>query len=485
MLHALVLLMLLSLSWAQSAQQPPNIVIFLVDDLGWNDSSVDFGLPKADGLNTHYRTPHLERFARDSARFTQAYAQTVCTPTRVSLLTGISPMRHGVTDWTQQQGKELNLRVRGLQLPHWNCNGLQRAADKVPHSVASDALLPLLLKAGGYRTIHVGKGHWAALGTPGADPRHLGFDVNVAGHALGSAGSHLGAQDFHRPDAKRDRNWDVPGLEAWHGRDITLAEALTDAALEHVRSAAAEKKPFLLHFAHYAVHTPIQPAQRFAEHYAELKLSKVEQNYAQMVEDVDTSFGRVLDELEKLGLARNTLIFHLSDNGGFIRRGGASRPLNAPLRDGKGSGYEGGLRTPLVVHWPQVSAAGVLTDAVARIEDLLPTCLDAASLPIPQGLDGRSLRGALSGREQSARDIFWYYPHNQGPDRSPFAALRSGDLKLLHFFEGPRLELYDLKSDPREEHDLAAQRPDTVRELDARLMRALADAGRELPRPAK
>lgn len=486
MMHWLVpvLSCLLAVAPAQTTPaQQPNIVIFLVDDLGWNDSSVDFGLPKVAGMNAHYRTATLERFAKESMRFQQAYAQSVCSPMRVSLMTGLSPVRHGVTDWTQQQGKEMHLRVRGLQLPPWHCNGLQRAADQVPHTIATDTTLPLLLKAAGYHTIHVGKGHWASLGTPGADPLHLGFDENVAGHALGSPGSHLGAQDFHNPNPNRDKNWDVPDLERWHGRDITLAEALTDAALQRLRNAAAAKKPFLLHFAHYAVHTPIQPAQRFAAHYQDLPLSKVEQNYAQMVEDVDASFGRVLDALDELDLAQNTIVFYLSDNGGFARRNGQMRPVNAPLRDGKGSGYEGGLRTPLMVRWPQVSRAGVLSDAVVRVEDLLPTCLDAAGVMIPDDLDGRSLRGALVGQEQPPRELFWYYPHNQGPERSPFAAVRSGDWKLLHFFDGPRLELYDLKNDALEQHNLAATQAEKARELDARLMAALAQAGRELPKP--
>ncbi len=508
------LLLLAAAAVAQAPAAPrPNILVFLVDDLGWNDSSVAFGLPKVAGANAHYRTPALERLAKDGVRFSQAYAHPVCTPTRVSLLTGQSTLRHGVTDWTLQRGKDLNATAHGLQLPEWNCNGLQPAGTNLPHSVESSATLPMLLAKAGYRTIHVGKAHFGALGTAGADPCKLGFDVNIAGHAAGAPSSHLGMKSFASSNPKRGDVWDVPGLEAWHGRDVTLAEALTDAALLEIAKAKQGGKPFFLHFAHYGVHAPIEPAKKYAPHYSELGLSTTEQHYAQMVEDVDTSLGRVLDALQQNGIADSTLVMFLSDNGGFVSRGGKYLPLNAPLRGGKGSGYEGGVRTPLVVRWPGPrpssnavgaqsgsaagsSVGGTITTEIARVEDILPTCLDAAGVAPPQSIDGISLRTAVQGQaafghtpEQApglpqSRDLHWYYPHGWGGATSgsePFAAIRSGDMKLIHFFKGNRVELFDLKVDPQETKDLSSERAELARALDDRLLAALKGAGRTLP----
>lgn len=478
----LALLAILVATWARATGQP-NVVVFLVDDLGWNDTSVDHGLPKADGVNDHYRTPNLEKLAAEGVRFAQAYVTPVCTPTRVSLLTGLSAARHGVSNWTLRREQGLGVVDRGVALPDWNCNGLQPAGAGVPRGFERAETLPALLRAAGYRTIHLGKAHYGSLGTPGADPRNLGFDVNVGGGAMGHPASHLGRNGF----AKGDSVYNVPDLDEFKGKDVTLAQALTDRAIAEIERAKADGKPFFVQLAHYAVHVPIEPADTFGGVYAGTKLSGQARHYAEMVSDVDASVGRVLAALERLDLARETIVIFLSDNGGFAQREGTFKPLNLPLRSGKGSAYEGGIRTPMIMRWPGVAKAGLLTSGLARVEDLLPTLLAAAGGKVPSDIDGADLSPLLRGETRATPDYTWHYPHvwgGKGPGIEPFAAIREGDLKLVWFFVGDRLELYDLAKDPGEARDLSAERAGDANRLKAKLADALRAAGRELPTAA-
>ena len=481
---ALAVVLALTAAFARGAARP-NLVVFMTDDQGWNDTSVNLGLPKAPGLNDHYRTPALERLAREGARFSQAYATPVCTPSRVSLLTGLGPARHGVTNWTLHPGKDLGVRIKTLALPDWNCDGLQPPGSGAKRGFESADTLPFLLRAAGYRTIHIGKAHLGATGTPGEDPRRLGFDVNVAGSAAGQPGSHLGTRNFSQGKAGRTL-WDVRDLDDHHGKDVTVTQALTDKAIAEIERAKADGAPFLLHLAHFAVHAPIEPAKDFAAEVAGLALPPRERDYATMVADVDRSLGRILEALDRLGLAGNTVVVFLSDNGGFAQRVGGYQPRNAPLRSGKGSAYEGGLRTPMVIRWPGVARPGSLVDSVASIVDLMPTLVAAAGGRVPQGLDGRDLRPLLRGERDSERRLLWYYPHvwgERGPGIEPHAVIRQGDLKAVHFLEGGRTELYDLAADPGETRDLAAERPEEAVRLRDELLREIRAAGRELPRP--
>lgn len=485
LLPALALALILILTAALAPGKPPNVVVILTDDQGWNDSSVELGLPKEPGRNAHYRTPALERLAREGARFREAYATPVCTPSRVSLLTGLGAARHGVTNWTLHPGKDLGVRTRTLALPGWNSDGLQPKDYRGGRGFATDVTLPFLLRAAGYRTLHVGKAHLGATGTPGADPRNLGFDINVGGSAAGQPGSFLGTRNFS--DGKPGRElWDVKGLEAHHGKAITLTQALTDRAIEEMARARADGKPFFLHLAHYGVHTPIEPAEAFAKDYAGSGLPRREQDYATMVADVDRSVGRVLEALDAMGVAQDTVVVFLSDNGGYAQRLGGFLPLNAPLRSGKGSAYEGGLRTPLIVRWPGVAKPGQLLTATASLTDLLPTLVAAAGGKVPAGLDGIDLAPVLRGEAAPRRDLIWYYPHvwgGKGPGIEPFAAMRRGDLKVIHFLEGGRTELYDVVDDPGETRDLAKARAAEAARLRDDLLEAVRASGRELPRP--
>ena len=479
----LALLAVLAATWARAAGQP-NIVVIISDDQGWNDTSVDFGLPKARGVNSHYRTPHLERLAAEGTRFAQAYVAPVCTPTRVSLLTGLSVARHGVSNWTLRPDKDLGVVDRGVALPDWNCNGLQPAGAGVRRGFERAETLPALLRAAGYRTIHLGKAHFGPLGTPGADPRNLGFDVNIGGGAMGHPASHLGRNNF----AKGDSVYNVPHLEAYNGKDVTLAQALTDRAIAEMERAKADGKPFFVHLAHYAVHVPIEPVDEFGAAYAAAGLSQEARHYAEMVSDVDASVGRIRAALERLNIDQDTIVIFLSDNGGFAQREGPFKPLNLPLRSGKGSAYEGGIRTPLIVRWPGVAKPGLLTNGLARVEDLLPTLVAAGRGKVPSDIDGADLSPLLRGEGRATPAYTWNYPHvwgGKGPGIEPFAILRKGHLKLIWFYVGDRLELYDLEQDPEEAHDLAKERASEARQLRDALAASLVSAGRRLPKATK
>lgn len=452
----------------EAAQGRPNLVVFLVDDLGWQDTSLAFGVP-GKRPQAHFRTPNLERLAREGLTLTQGYAAApVCTPTRTSLMTGLSPAQSRITYWTLRKDKDNSSKHAKLLAPAWRMNGLR----------AGETTLPGLLSAAGYRTIHVGKSHLSALDTAGADPRALGFEVNIAGHAAGAPGSYYGVHQFRseRRKGKRGKTvWDVPGLEPYHDQEVFLTEALSIEACRAVRESVAQERPFYLQFNPYAVHTPIMSNAKYLAQYAGMDAR--EAAYASMVEGVDQALGALLATLDQLGVAHNTLVVFTSDNGGLsaLARGGQRHTHNAPLRSGKGAAYEGGVRVPWVVRWPGVVASGSMRSEPVVTQDLFPTLLAAAGVSVPEEhaakLDGRDLGPLLRGEPfEALRPLVWHQPHfwgPTGPGIEPFTALRLGDEKLIWFHDGMRLELYDLAQDIGEQHDLAAARPERVGALSA------------------
>lgn len=469
-----------------AAETPlPNIVLFLVDDMGVMDTSVPFltdpaGRPQRYPLNDFYRTPHMERLAARGVRLNNFYAMSVCSPTRISIQTGQNAARHRTTNWINPDRNNGGPHAP----PEWNWQGLKRG----------DVTLAGLLRGAGYRTIHVGKGHFGPREAEGADPANLGFDVNIAGASIGAPGSYYGRENFGY-GTRRQGNA-VPHLEKYHGQEIFLTEALTIEANAAVAQAVREERPFFLYFAHYAVHAPFQSDPRFAAHYRDSGQPPEAQAFATLIEGMDQSLGDVLDHLEALGVAENTLVLFLGDNGTDAPLGGPHEvACAAPLRGRKGAHYEGGMRTPFIAAWarpdpdhPQQRrlpiAAGTIQSQVASVCDLFPTLLALAGAPPPSDhrIDGARLDGLLSDRPDDGRHptFLMHYPH--APHRSDyFTCYRDGEWKVVyHYFPsaasgGSHYQLFHLGRDPFEQQDLAAARPEELRRMMQGLIAALDD----------
>jgi arylsulfatase A-like enzyme len=344
------------------------------------------------------------------------------------------------------------------------------------------------LRAGGYRTIHVGKGHFGPRDAVGSDPANLGFDVNVAGASIGAPGSYYGADGYGNvPRGKKKSSSNaVPHLEKYHGTDTFLTEALTLEANSQVSAAVQDGKPFYLYFAHYAVHAPFNSDPRFAAHYADSGKPPPAQAFATLIEGMDKSLGDVLDHLESLGVAQNTLIFFLGDNGSDAPLGHQHEvACAAPLRGKKGAHYEGGMRVPFIAAWGKADAAnafqkrlpisaGAIQSQQAAVYDLFPTILSLVNITSPDShaVDGLRLDTLLAGQSDSARrEVFlMHYPHS--PHRSDhFTVYREGSWKVIyHYFPSPASEdshyqLYNLAADPFEQQNLAGSKPDQLRRL--------------------
>jgi arylsulfatase A-like enzyme len=458
----------------ENADPPrPNVVVFMVDDLGWQDVSLPLG-PETTDFNRRYRTPNLERLASRGVVFTDAYAASpVCTPTRTSLMTGRHPGRSGITYWTLHADRDNSTKHPRLKSPPWRLEGLS----------SDDTTLPGLLQESGYRTIHIGKAHFGAIGTSGADPTNLGFETNIAGHAAGGPGSFYGIHDFganKRQGKTGPSVWDVPGLDEYHGQDVFLTDVLAEEAEKEIRKKTADGRPFFLHFAPYAVHAPIMANPRHLEHYE--GIDRREAAYATMIESADAALGRILDTLDELKLTDDTIVIFASDNGGLSAhaRGGQPHVHNAPLRSGKGSAYEGGVRVPMVISGPgrnEIHADGRRISTPVTVIDLFPTVLELTNTPLPAEhaptVDAESLVGLLrAGGDTEVpskdRGLAWHMPHQwgaSGPGIEPFTSFRRGKWKILYFHDGPRIELYDLANDLGETKNLAEEHPDIVQDL--------------------
>jgi arylsulfatase A-like enzyme len=439
---ALALALLAAPQLAADAAEPPprpNVVVILADDLGWADLGC-YG-------STYHRTPHLDRLARDGMRFTDAYAACpVCSPTRAALLTGMYPARLNLTDWLPGRPDRPDQRLLRPVI-----------AQHLPPDVPT---LAELLHAAGYATGHVGKWH---LGGAGFGPERRGFDVNVAGCEKGSPPSYFFPY--------RNRNFSLPGLD--EGRP---GEYLTDRL-----TAEAEKfldrnkdRPFFLYLAHYAVHIPLQAKKDVVARYPAGGKPGTQSNpvYAAMVESLDESVGRVRAKLAELGLAERTVLLFTSDNGGLCVAEGPNTPatINAPLREGKGYLYEGGVREPLLVSWPGVSRPGSVSSTPVCSIDFLPTILDICGVRTDVKPDGIDLVPLLRAGAAPAREaLYWHYPHYSNQGGRPGGAVRAGDWKLLEFYEQGRQELYDLKADPGEHRNRIADKPEVAKELLAKL----------------
>jgi arylsulfatase A-like enzyme len=451
----------------------PNILLILLDDLGWRDLSC-YG-------STFYETPNLDRLAAGGMRFTDAYAACpVCSPTRASLLSGKYPATVGVTDW--------------IDWGHWlhPCKGRLIDVPYLHELPLEECSLARALQEGGYQTWHVGKWH---LGREPYYPEHHGFDINVGGNHCGCP-----YHGYFSP-------WDLPNLpDAAPGTYLT--DHITDEAIRLLRDRDPAR-PFFLNLWHYAVHTPIQAPEPLVEKYREkahrlgldtpgaledgeyfpvghkrherVKRRRWQSDpvYAAMIENLDTNIGRVLAEIDD-----NTMVLFTSDNGGVSTAEG-SPTCNAPLAEGKGWMYEGGTREPLIVRWPGLVAPGSTCPAPVTSPDFYPTLLEAAGLPPrpAQHVDGVSFLPALRGEAFDRGPLFWHYPHYGNQGGTPGSSVRDGDWKLIEFFEDGRLELYNLRDDIGETTNRAADAPAITRALHAQLVAWREHIEAKIPQP--
>jgi arylsulfatase A-like enzyme len=468
---------------AVAAPQRPNIVVFLVDDMGVMDTSVPFltdatGRPQRYPLNDYYRTPNMERLAARGIRFNNFCAMSVCSPTRISIMTGQNAARHRTTNWINPD--QDNRGASGP--PDWNWRGLKKG----------DVTLAGLLRAQGYRTIHVGKGHFGPRDSEGAEPRNLGFDVNVGGASIGAPGSYYGQENYGH-GSKRSGNA-VPHLDKYFGSPTFLTDALTIEAKKHVADAVRTEQPFFLYLAHYAVHAPFQSDPRFAEHYRESGKPLPAQAFATLIEGMDKSLGDVLDHLSALGVAENTILFLLGDNGSDAPLGHQHEvACAAPLRGRKGSHFEGGMRVPFIAAWAEANqanphqqrlpiAAGAIQSQQAAVHDLFPTILTLSGVepPADHPVDGAGLDTLLCGRPDGSRSeqFLMHYPH--APHRTDyFTCYRSGPWKVVyHYFpssvsDNSHYQLFNLSDDPFEQQNLAATEPQELQRMMRELIAAL------------
>lgn len=479
-------------SQPEETERRPNIILFLVDDFGWQDTS----LPFADTItanNRKFHTPNMECLAKEGEKFTDAYATPVSTPTRVSLLTGMNVTRHHVTNWTHpRKNRNTDVRDGMFAAADWNLNGLSPVPGVEKTVYATP--FPQLLKEAGYFTVHVGKAHWGAAGTPGASPYNLGFLVNIAGHAAGHPQSYLSEEEYGNLPGKNTFQ-SVPDMEAYYHTGTFLTQALTQEALKAIEQPISEKRPFFLHLAHYAVHTPIMADSLYFQKYLDQGLDSVEARYASLVEGMDASLGEVMDFLKEKKIEDNTVVIFFSDNGGLSLappRGGKSFTQNLPLRAGKGSVYEGGIRVPLIIKYPGKTPAGSVSHYPFIVEDLFPSILEMAGIrdyETVQLVDGRSVFPFLEhpGSKDVERELVWHYPNKWIPEDGPginyFSAIRKGDWKLVYNQRTNGKELYNLKNDLGEKVDLSGKYPQETNALYDRLSTVLKE--NKAPQPVR
>ena len=457
------------------AQDRPNIILFLVDDMGWEDTSVSFWTERTN-YNNIYETPNMERLASQGMLFTQAYACSVSSPSRCSLLTGANNARHRVTNWTMLKDTPTDLNSEIVNLPQWNYNGIS-PVDGTDNTFTGTSFVKILHEHD-YFTIHCGKAHFGAKDTPGEDPLNWGFDVNIAGHAAGGLATYLSEKNYgHDADGKPYALNAIPGLEKYWQTGTFATEALTLEAIRTLDSWKGSEKPFYLYMSHYAIHIPIDKDPRFYQKYIDKGLTSKEAAYASLIEGMDKSLGDLMDWLEKNDQADNTIVMFLSDNGGLATqpewRDGPLYTQNSPLDCGKGSLHEGGIRVPMIVKWPGKVREATTCDHYLMIEDFYPTILEMAGIPnysTKNQIDGISFLPMLfeQGDTSINRPLFWNFPNiwgNEGPGINLNCAVRLGDWKLVYYWATGFKELFNIKEDIGEKKNIATLHPEKVDEL--------------------
>lgn len=455
------LLFLLVFSFTQSygqteTKKKPNIVFFLVDDLGWADV-------EPNNSKTFYETPNITKLAKDGMKFTNAYAACpVCSPTRASIMTGKYPAGMHTTDWFGAAQPEEEAKKK-------NYTRLLFPAPYQENLALKEETIAEALKAGGYKTFFAGKWHLGE--TPEFWPENQGFDVNKGGFSAGNPGKG----GYFSPYNNNPR---LDAGPAGEYLPMRLA-AETNKFIEDNKD-----QPFFAYFSFYNVHGPDDTTPELREKYTKKKdelglkpefgdedgkkvrINQSDPTYAGMVEAVDIAVGRVVAKLKELNLYDNTIIVFFSDNGGLAINEG-SPTSNLPLRGGKGWMYEGGIREPLIVTYPKLIQPNTINNTPVISTDFYPTFLQMAGLaPLPkQNTGGVSLLPLLEQKKLKHRCLFWHYPHYGNQGGSPASAVRDGDWKLIHWYENDRYELFNLKVDIGEQKNLMTSEPKKAKKL--------------------
>ena len=395
-------------------------------------------------------------------------------------MTGMNMARHRVTNWTLERDKTTDHESDVVTLPDWNYNGIAQV-DALNNTAVAKSFVQIL-KDSGYHTIHCGKAHFGAMDTPGENPTHWGFEVNIAGHAAGGLATYLSELNYgHTKDGKPTSLMSIPDLEKYWGTGTFVTEALTKEAIGALDKAKKYNQPFFLYMSHYAIHIPIDRDERFFSKYVRKGLSDKEAAYASLIEGMDKSLGNLMDWVERNGEKDNTIILFMSDNGGLATnptwRDGELYHQNYPLLSGKCSLYEGGIREPMIVSWPGVTRAGSKCDKYTMIEDFYPTILEMAGVnkyKTVAPIDGISFVPMLreTGDTSKGRVLVWNFPNvwgNNGPGINLNCAIRKDEWKLIYYYDTGRKELFNIPVDISEQHNVAAEHKDIVKRLSREL----------------
>ncbi len=446
----------------------PNIIIITADDLGWSDLA-------CYGSDLH-KTPNLDKLAKQSLRFTNAYAAaSICTPTRASLMTGKYPARLNMTIWREWA---TNQQFDQLLLP----------PDVEENLPQEEETIAEVLKKAGYLTAHVGKWH---IGDAANYPEIHGFDIKAGCTVWGCPPSYFYPYRGNIYDSERY----VSGLGTDNSGDYFtardgeyLTDRLTDEALKIMEDAG--DTPLFLNMSYYTVHTPIEGKPEHVKKFSsKIKEDMHHQNakYAAMVYSLDENIGRILKKIDKLGQKENTLLIFISDNGGLtLSWDDQVVTNNYPLKSGKGSLYEGGIRIPMMIRYPGTTEPGTVCNQAVSTIDIYPTITDILKIPQSEQNskpDGISLQSLLQNPELQLdrKFLYWHYPHYYLPVTSPVSSIRHGDWKLLEYFEDGHVELYNLEDDPKEEFDLSKNFPGRAWELQRELEKWRSDVDAQLP----
>lgn len=499
------------LAACSTEEQKPNIILFLIDDLGWLDTSVAFG-EEVYPFNQRHDTPNISSLAEQGTIMSSAYVCPVSTPTRTSIMSGMNAAHTRITnytsvhrDWNPDATDTPSAQEKDvINRTEWNINGITPTQEEGLERCVHVTPFPQILKDNGYYTIHVGKAHWGTNGTPAANPLNMGFCVNVAGQVAGKPRSYYGEENY----GNTPEMWNffsVQNMTEYYGTSTHLTEALTLEALKTLDYPINNGIPFYLNFCHHAVHTPIHRDPRFFQKYVDRGMDEGQARFASMCEGMDKSLGDLIAYLKQRGVMDNTAIIFMSDNGGNsenLSKGGERHTQNSPLREGKASCYEAGIRVPMVVYWKGKVAAGTRLNTPVVAEDLYPTILEMAGIKdyqTVQEIDGKSIvklltdgseavrkamdKGDITNQKEAYdfevaeeisgidphRAVLAHFPHQwkqyQLHDIDYMSALRKGDWKIVYRHREQTLELYNIGEDITERNDLSKSNPEKLREM--------------------